>query len=122
LEYLCIYSPCAIQTKKNNVIIKNPCHALRYICKYFSKSRYQKSETRLIFISNNLVKKPVGLLGSAEDILKGYKGIYILQTSDYSTLYRITNNNEFDRFCKEFLYDLFDCGSNNTDFLHQGYG
>lgn len=126
----------AFTTRKDHIIIRSPGRALRYACKYFSKSRGTVSKSRLVFISNNLLshveeihtadrdgviikteKKRVSNIkitssGCVEDILKGYKGIYIKQTSDYSTCFRITNPVEFDRFCKLYLYELFDLNKN----------
>lgn len=113
---ICYPSRNAFTTNKN-VIIRSPGRALRYACKYFSKQRGSKSKSRLVFMSLPLVLKPVRIVNKpVEDILKDYKGIYIQQTSDYTTCYRITNAFEFDRFCNLYLYELFDLGLNNTDF------
>lgn len=105
---ICDFSPSAIRTTKESVFIRNPARALRYVCKYFAKSKHTRSKSRLVFISNNLIKAPIGLVGSVNDILKGYKGIYINQSSDFTTCFRITNPAEFSRFCKNFLYDAFE--------------
>lgn len=104
---ICHYSKNALRTTKKSLYIRNPVTALRYVCKYFSKCRGQTSKTRLVFMSNNLIKKPIPIPGEIKEILKGYKGVYINQTSDYTTCYRITNPSEFHRFCKNFLYDAF---------------
>jgi hypothetical protein len=98
----------AIRTTKETLFIHNPGRALRYVCKYFAKSKYTTSSTRIVFISNNLIKNPIRLKINVTDLLSGFKGIYINQTSDYTTCFRITNPEEFDRFCKEFLYDAFE--------------
>lgn len=117
------YSKTALRTTKDTIFIKNPSRALRYVCKYFAKSKYQVSDTRLVFISNNLIKTPINLKNeSAQSILIGYKGIYINQTSDYSTMFRIINPSEFDRFCKEFLYPAFEKAYNYPLFSKKGTG
>lgn len=105
---ICHYSPNAIRTTKQTIFIKNPGKALRYVCKYFSKTRGQRSDTRLVFMSNNLIKKPIQRPDiNIVELLRPYKGIYINQTSDYSTVFRITDAKSFMRFCNEFLYNAF---------------
>lgn len=118
IKDICVYSPSALRTTKDTVFIKNPVRALKYVCKYFSKARGQVSKTRLVFISNNILIKPVGLSESINDILKDYKGIYIQQTSDYTTCFRITDFNSFYRFCTKFLYPLFELSEKPPDFLY----
>jgi hypothetical protein len=118
ISYLCNYSANAITTRRENRILRNPGAAIRYICKYISKSKNQESDTRLIFISNNLLRKPISIDCDVTTLLKGYKGIYINQSSDYTTVYRITDSKSFDLFCYEFLYDLFKIPIGWTDFLH----
>ena len=141
LSDICFSSKNAFTSKKGSVIIRNPGRALRYACKYFAKNRGSRNNTRLVFVSNNLlshseksfitdasgvvlseVKKRVSNIvkheyyNSINDILENYKSISILQTSDYSTRFRITDNFDFDRFCTNYLYNLFDLKQNNTDF------
>lgn len=108
LSDICLYSRSAIRTTKQTLFIKNPGKALRYVCKYFSKSKHQSSRTRLVFMSNNLIKKPIHRPDIIlTELLKPYKGIYINQTSDYSTVFRITDPISFMKFCNEFLYEAF---------------
>lgn len=108
ISYLCEFSKTALRTTPETLFIYNPGKALRYVCKYFAKSRGSSSETRILFMSNNLIKLPVKVYGSVQTILEGYKGIYINQTSDFSTCFRITNSVDFMRFCNEYLYNLFE--------------
>ena len=115
---ICYNSGRAVLSDPKTRFIKNPTRAMRYVCKYFAKCKNQKSLSRLIFISNNVIQKPVSLVGSVIEILKGYKSIYINQTSDYSTCFRITDNNEFDRFCNNFLYPLFELQVKKPDYLY----
>lgn len=108
LSDICFYSRNAVRTTKETRFISNPGRALRYVCKYFSKSRNQLSSSRLIFMSNNLIKKPIQRPDvNLPDLLRPYKGVYIQQTSDYSTVFRITDNDSFVKFCNEFLYEVF---------------
>lgn len=119
---ICESSKSAIRTEKKTLFIHNPGRALRYVCKYFAKGRGQSSETRLIFMSNNLIRKPERFDNSISefyqftDLIEKYKSVQIRQTSDYTTLFRITDPNEFDDFCKVYLYKLFHLSEKNTDF------
>ena len=108
----------SLQTDRKNRIIYRPGHALRYVCKYFSKQRGSSSKTRIVFMSMPLILKPKIEHCHIEDILSGYKGLFIKQTSDYSTLFRITNEREFDRFCNSYLYALFELNDEKTAFVY----
>jgi hypothetical protein len=133
------FSINALSSKKQNVIIRNPGYALRYACKYFSKQRGYSSSTRIVFISNSLLSYPTkeiidysargepiykriskikkSVHVPVTSILTGYKNIYIQQTSDYSTCFRITDKLEFDRFCSDFLYLFFELENKKADFV-----
>lgn len=103
------FSSCALRSTAKSLYIKNPIKAIRYFCKYFAKARFQRSETRLVFISNNLIKNPIKIYNTnPRDLLAGYKGVYIQQTSDFTTCYRITDVKSFMRYCNDFLYDAFE--------------
>jgi len=69
-------------------------------------------------MSNNIIQKPKGIYGSVYDLLKDYKGIYIQQTSDFTTCYRITNLKEFGRFCHNFLYPFFELTDKRPEQLY----
>lgn len=134
------YAINALQTeKRGNIILYNPRRAVKYCCKYFSKTRGTKSKGRLVFFANDLlsskvkqdfkvngnnysfkkrvsnIKKTIKTL-TVNEILQGYKGIYINQTSDYTTNYLIKDSKEFDRFCDTWLYALFELSENNQKF------
>jgi hypothetical protein len=115
---ICDYSPNALTSTEETRYIRNPTVALKYICKYISKCRNQRSKTRLVFCSNNIIQKPKGLTDiSIEDLLKDLKGIYINRTSDYTTCFRVTNQASFDIFCNRFLYPFFELtDKKNIDF------
>ncbi len=109
IQKFCDFSTCALRTTKKSLYIKNPVKAIRYCCKYFAKTRGQKSGARLVFISNNLIRKPIKRYKIVlQELLEGYKGIYIRQTSDFTTCFRITNDREFMRFCHNYLYEAFE--------------
>jgi len=63
-----------------------------------------------------LILKPKKEFCYIEDVLKGYKPIFIQQTSDFTTCFRITDSGEFDRFCNQYLYALFELSDKKTDF------
>ena len=108
LSDICDYSKCAIRSTKKTLYVRNPGTALRYVCKYFSKCRGQRSDTRLVFMSRNLITKPIQRNDIIlTDLLKPYKGIYINKTSDYSIVFRVTDQKSFMSFCNEFLYPAF---------------
>lgn len=116
---LCTYSARALTSDPKTRFVTDPVRAMRYVCKYFSKCKNQNSDTRLYFISNNIIQKPKKLLNmSIEDLLIGYKGIYINKTSDYTTLFRITDPKEFTRFCNEFLYPFFELSVKKRQSLY----
>lgn len=138
----CDYSKNALQTDAKTRFIENPTRAMRYVCKYFAKAKGQASESRLVFISNNLLSK-VEFTGfydtetgealnkrvstikkqfpicniSYQELLNRYQSVKISQTSDYTTAFRITDKLEFERFCNEYLYILFDLPAKNHQLL-----
>lgn len=116
LQDICYASPCSFRTRKGKVILWNPAGALRYICKYVSKSRGQISETRIIFMSMPCIIKSRELKYDIRDMLDTYKSVTILQTSDFTTSFRITDPTEFAQFCNLFLYNLFDLRNKKHDF------
>lgn len=128
IQDICIHSLCALRTDPKTSIIKNPVKAIKYICKYFTKCRGQRSDTRIVFISNkflnvntgevsSLIQKPKQIIVNVTDYLKKYKGIYINQTSDYSTCFRITDSKSFSLFLNEKVFPLFGIGNEKTDLL-----
>jgi hypothetical protein len=109
ISAFCDYSSTALRSTKSSLYIHSPVKAIRYFCKYFAKSKFTRSETRLVFISNNLIKNPIHVYNtSVQGILEGYKGIYIQQTSEYSTCFRITDAVSFMKYCNEYLYEAFE--------------
>lgn len=109
IKDICNYSGRALLTDPKTKFINDPARAMRYVCKYFSKTKGQVNKSRLVFISNNIIQKHKKIQDcDVQSILSGYKGIYINQTSDYSTCFRITDSKDFDRFCESFLYPLFE--------------
>lgn len=110
IKTICKYSPCALQTDAKNRIIRGDINrAIRYICKYFSKAKRSGGEsyTRLIFITHNLLHKKIAIDDlHPQSVLSGYKGIYINKL-DFVTIFRITDNESFKKFCEVFIYDLF---------------
>lgn len=118
IKDICAYSKNALTSDKKTLFITDPLRAVNYICKYFSKAKGQISSTRLVFISNNVLISSKQYQGSIESLLLGYKGIYIHQTSDYTTAYRITDTNDFRRFCNDFLYPFFELSVKKQQSLY----
>jgi hypothetical protein len=107
ISAICEYSKNAFTTKKGYAEIKSVYRAVRYVCKYLSKSKGTRSTARIIFISNNLIKQPQRIDARIEELLKGYKGIEIFKTSEYSTVFRVKDMNSFKKFCDAVVYPLF---------------
>jgi hypothetical protein len=122
----CEFSKNAIQSDGSNRVLKSPSRAIRYICKYISKSKNLKSWTRLYFVSNNLlsseqVNEETGEVRRISNIkrdlprkgvdivslLRQYKGLEI-KTFEYVTTFKVTDPREFNKFCFLYLYPLFD--------------
>ena len=118
IKNICFHSNNALTSDPKTLFIRNPVRAMKYVCKYFLKARGQESDCRLVFISNNIIQKPKQTTVDLESILTGYKGIYIHQTSDYTTCYRITDPKSFDRFCNNFLYPFFELSDGNPEYLY----
>jgi hypothetical protein len=118
---ICEYSGCALSSKRENRLINknNPAAAVRYLCKYISKSKNQSSKTRIVFISNNLFRKPVTIRNheymlenkigviDIETYLLSYKSLSVTKLNDYCTAFRINENTDFDRICTELIYPIF---------------
>jgi len=118
IQDFCFYSNCALQTDKGHSIIRNPVRAVRYVCKYFNKTYGRTSETRIVFISNKTLKQPVKINEinyNHIDLLKGYKSLYI-KTYEHVTVFKITDRIEFNRFCTNILYPLFECTLKKSEF------
>jgi len=106
---ICNYSPCAIQRDATKpVFIREPVRALRYVTKYFAKCRGKQSNSRIVFISNNIIQKARREHIPIEDILKDYKDIYINRPNEFVTMYRINDTKSFRDFCNKYLYALFE--------------
>jgi len=139
IQEFCDYSKNAVQSDPKTRFIKNPQRAMRYVCKYFSKCKGSASASTLMFISRNLLSKEIetnffdiitgevikervsnikkSIPNDIKDVLNGYKSIYIHQTSDYTTSFRITDKLEFERFCNNYLYKLFDLPDKQNKLL-----
>jgi hypothetical protein len=112
------YSKNAVTSDPKTRFIKNPVRAMRYVCKYFSKAKGQRSRTRLVFVSNNILQRPKNMDAPLESLLDSFKFDYMKQTSDYTTCYRITDEKEFNRFCDKFLYPFFELSTKKPQSLY----
>ena len=133
-EY-CDYAPNAVQTDPETKFIKNPVRAMFYVSKYFSKSGATKSESRIVFISKNLlsekiidyydkktgkkyfkrvsnIKKTYNYSETPiNDFFDKYPTFVVTYQNDYTIGFKIATTKEFNRFCDEFLYKIFDLPS-----------
>ena len=113
-----VFSRNAVTTDPRTKFVKNPIRAMRYVCKYFSKCRGQRSTTRLVFFSNNIIQRARQMDAPLESVLDNFKFDYMRQTSDYTTCYRITDTKEFNRFCDKFLYPFFELSDKKNNYLY----
>jgi hypothetical protein len=118
ISNLCEYSSCAVFSNPKTRFIKTPIRAIKYVCKYFSKCRGQRSGTRLVFISNNILQPAKHMNAPLESVLDSFNFDYMKQTSDFTTCYRITDNSEFTNFCDKFLYPFFELSIKKPKLLH----
>lgn len=112
-----------------------------YVAKYFSKSGATKSESRIVFISKNLLttkyvdytdrKTGTKYYKTVSNIKKTfnyselpinslfdkYPSLVVTYQSDYTTGFKIANSKDFTAFCNEFLYYIFDLPGNNNAML-----
>lgn len=114
---ICHFSKNAVTSKKESRYIKDVLGAVRYLCKYFSKSKGQISESRMIFISNNLGVIPVAYRQSLDKLLEDVRSVTYFKTSDWSGTYRINDPHDFLRFLAFKLYYLFDVNGCNSPGL-----
>jgi hypothetical protein len=112
------FSSNAVTSDPKTRFIKNPIKSMRYVCKYFSKAKGQRSATRLVFLSNNILQRAKNMDAPIESVLDKYNFDYMRQTSDYTTCYRITDFNEFNRFCETFLYPFFELSDKKPNGLY----
>jgi hypothetical protein len=118
ISSICFFSRNAVTSDPKTRFIKNPTRAMRYVCKYFSKCKNQKSKTRLVFISNNVLSHPKQMTHDPEHgLLDRFKFDYMKQTSDFTTCYRITDWKNFSDFCDEFLYPFFELSIKKPNFI-----
>jgi hypothetical protein len=121
---LCYFSKNALTHKRKTLYIKDAGRALRYCCKYMAKGKGQQSDTRLIFISNNILSysRPKQFDNTNceyytfNDLKDDFKSISSAITSDYTTSFRINDQKEFERFCNDYLYKIFKLPIKNVDF------
>jgi len=118
IKDICHFSKNAVTSDPKTRFIRNPVRAMRYVCKYFAKTKGRTSKTRQVFISNNIIQKAIKYFGNVRDFLTGYESITFTQTSDYATMFRINDPKEFDHFCNKFLYPLFELSVKKPEYLY----
>lgn len=125
---ICDFSKNALSSNPENRLINrnNPARAVRYVCKYISKSKNQSSKSRIIFISENLYRKPVPIRNTEyslynktgvmtiENYLLSLKHTTVNKINDYCTAFRINDNAEFNKFCYEIIYPMYNLSAENS--------
>jgi hypothetical protein len=106
IQDICYFAPNALQTTRKKSVIYDHAGALRYVCKYFAKARLTKSESRIVFISHNILQPAQQFRVEAECILNGHRSIYI-RHYDYTTIYSITDAKAFQKFAEDVIYPAF---------------
>lgn len=141
IRHYCKFAFNAVQVDPKNKFIKNPVDAMFYVSKYFSKSGATKSESRVVFISNNLlsenyidfidnktgeilykrsskIKRKFNYSETPiNDFFKKYPKLVITYKSDYATGFKIATTEDFNLFCNEFLYEIFDLPNKSQPLL-----
>jgi hypothetical protein len=119
---ICSFAKNAVTSDPKTRFIKNPVRAMRYVCKYFSKSKGKPSESRLVFLSENVLIKHKTFDNSncefftINDLFEKYNSLTVCQSSDYTTAFRIEDPAQFSQFCNEYLYKIFNLSDQNSNF------
>lgn len=120
ISNLCEPSPNALTTDRNARFIRSTASAVRYICKYISKSRGIASKTRIIFCDRETAQAAVRVQTdhSKEELTEGFKSVRAFEMNDYVIKYTIADRKEFDRFFKTVIKPLFNSAGRNTAELY----
>ena len=89
----CEYSKSALTTDREARIIKSTVSVVKYICKYISKCRGQRSETRLIFTSRELSQAELTKDFDGNDlpeVLRSFRSIQIYKCNQWTWRYNIS--------------------------------
>jgi hypothetical protein len=116
----CIFSNRALFSDKKARFILDPIRATKYVCKYFAKVR-EESESKIYFISNNLIIKPYrfdvnGSFNNVGDFLDRFR-CEIVSQSDYHTTFRACNPEKLTELYKEIIYPLFGTFKNDGEMV-----
>jgi hypothetical protein len=112
-----------------------------YVAKYFSKTGSIKSESRVVFISQNLLdtkfvdyydkttgKKTYKKISNIKrsfnryehpinDFFDKYPSFVVTYQSEYATGLKLATTKDFIQFCDEFLYNIFDLPSKSPGLI-----
>jgi len=124
ISNICETSKNALTTDREARFIKSTSSAVRYICKYISKARGQKSKTRIIFCDRETaqaeIKHKIDYSEHLQtnEVIKSlvgrYKSVVTYQLNDYVTRVTIRDRKELDDFIHNtvrYLFDFIDTGS-----------
>lgn len=109
IQDFCHYSPNALTTDRKARFIKSVNSAVRYVCKYMSKSRNAVSKTRIYFVDRRtaqaIVKTPFDY--SMDTVKTAFPSLRSYQYNDYVCRYTIADRREADEFFKAAVLILF---------------
>lgn len=113
-----------------------------YVTKYFAKSKnIKQSESRVYFISNNLlsekftdaVNRKTGEVQykrisnikrtynysemPINNLFEKYPSLVVTYQNEYTTGFKIATTKDFNLFCKDFLYKIFHLPDDNKSML-----
>jgi hypothetical protein len=89
----CEYSARALTTDREARIIKSTVSVVKYICKYISKCRGQRSESRLIFTSAELSEAQLTENFDGNDlheVLRDFRSIQVYKCNQWTWRYNIS--------------------------------
>jgi len=106
---ICEPAPNALTTDRNARFIRSTARAVKYICKYISKSRGTASKTRIIFSDRETAQATVTVQTdhTPEELLNGLQSVKIFELNEYVTRFTVNDTREFNRFFQSVVSVLF---------------
>jgi len=110
IQRFCNYSGRALYTDPKARFIKTTTGAVRYMCKYISKSIGQRSDTRVIFVSKEVAQAVIKKRMTVEQLLELKNKYSCLKTeriNDYITTYTIKySKHDTEQYKKRAIWQM----------------
>jgi len=110
IQRFCNYSGRALYTDKDARFIRTTAGAVRYMCKYISKSIGQRSDTRIIFVSKEVAQARVKMRMTIEQLVelkRKYDCLKEEKINDYVTTWTIKyNKHDTEQYKKRAIWQL----------------